>query len=158
MQQTQYAQQLQSLLRPAAGYARSIVRDHHTAEDALQQAALRGLEKLHTFDDSRPFRVWWFAILHNCCIDILRVDRSSYHVEFDEEQEEGSVQGHEAGEQLICAIAQLSDDHQEILRLKYFADLSYKELAAVLEIPQGTVMSRLHLARLALAVRMKENT
>jgi RNA polymerase sigma-70 factor, ECF subfamily len=157
MQQTQYAQQLLPLLRSATGYARAIVRDQHAAEDAVQQAALRGLEKLHTFDDSRPFRVWWLAILRNCCIDMLRADRNSYHVDFDDLEERESVQVHEAGEQLISAIAQLSEDHQEILRLKYFADLSYKELAAVLGVPQGTVMSRLHLAKLALAARMKES-
>jgi RNA polymerase sigma factor (sigma-70 family) len=48
------------------------------------------------------------------------------------------------------AIDALSDHHREILRLRYFADLSYRELAEALDIPVGTVMSRLHLARQAL--------
>jgi len=164
MNQALYAQLLRPLLLPATGYARSIVRDRHHAQDAVQQAALRGLERLHTFDDSRSFRQWWFAILRNCCIDILRADKSALHVSADElvdnlpdpeaahanESEDGS------GEQLMRVITQLSADHQEILRLKYFAELSYKELAYALDIPPGTVMSRLHLARTALAVKMKE--
>ena len=54
-------------------------------------------------------------------------------------------------------MADLSEPHQEILRLRYFADLSYSELAQALKIPPGTVMSRLHLARKALqACRNKE--
>ena len=130
----------------------------------MQQAALRGLERLHTFDDSRSFRAWWFAILRNCCIDLLRVDNGVYHERLDEVEGEHPCLAieplpdpeNDLGEQLMWAIAQLTVDHQEILRLKYFADLSYKELAFTLGIPQGTVMSRLHLARIALAAKMKE--
>ena len=59
-------------------------------------------------------------------------------------------------ERLTACMLLLSADHQEILRLKYFADLSYRELADALSIPQGTVMSRLHLARNALASKMRE--
>jgi RNA polymerase sigma-70 factor (ECF subfamily) len=51
---------------------------------------------------------------------------------------------------------QLSADHQEILRLKYFGGLRYREIAEALSIPQGTVMSRLHLTRQALAAKMRE--
>lgn len=162
MQQSHYAELLQPLLRQATGYAHSILRNRDQAQDAVQQAALRGLERLRTFDDTRSFREWWFAILRNCCIDLLRADKSAKHVSTDALDLEDprltdarqSEQETDAGEQLMRAIACLSDDHQEILRLKYFADLSYKELAAALNIPQGTVMSRLHLARIALAARL----
>jgi RNA polymerase sigma-70 factor (ECF subfamily) len=56
------------------------------------------------------------------------------------------------------AILKLADAHREILQLRYFADCSYREIATALEIPEGTVMSRLHAARLALAdIMRKEN-
>ncbi len=53
------------------------------------------------------------------------------------------------------AMEQLSEAHRETLKLRYFGDLSYEDIAAVLEVPKGTVMSRLHLARKALATLMQ---
>ena len=50
------------------------------------------------------------------------------------------------------ALAKLTEPHREILQLRYYAGLAYREIAAVLAIPEGTVMSRLHAARQALAV------
>lgn len=154
-----YGQALAPLLRQAAGYARSILRNRQQAQDAVQQAALRGLEKLQTFDDSRCFRSWWFSILHNCCIDLLREDMSARHVVLDEVENdipEAGESGTPDWQRLRDCMAQLTADHSEILRLKYFAELSYRELAEVLTIPKGTVMSRLHLARIALAAKMRE--
>ena len=55
-----------------------------------------------------------------------------------------------------AAIARLSDDHREIIVLKNFKDCSYKEIAEILEIPIGTVMSRLFYARQALSVLVEE--
>ncbi len=156
MNHEQYALRLQPLLQSAAGYARSILNNRDYAQDAVQQAALRGLERLHTFDDARPFRSWWFAILHNCCIDLIRADKTVLHDDIDTFDVAGPDEEASHITQLMQNIARLSSDHQYILRLKYFAELSYKEIATVLAIPQGTVMSRLHLARTALAAKMKE--
>ena len=67
-----------------------------------------------------------------------------------------------SGEEDKLAIAQamqrLSPPHSEILRLRYYGDLSYLELAQILEIAHGTVMSRLYLARKALARKLNEET
>jgi RNA polymerase sigma-70 factor, ECF subfamily len=160
MERTHYAQLLQPLLQPATGYARTIVRDRQHAQDAVQQAALLGLERLHTFDDTRSFREWWFAMLHNCCIDLLRADKCAGHFSIDALEAQPlrlkGEQEHDPGGELILAMAKLSADHQEILRLKYFGDPSYKELADALNIPQGTVMSRVQLDRIALTRKMKE--
>ena len=59
-------------------------------------------------------------------------------------------------EVLSASMLLLSVEHREILRLRYFADLSYRVLAEALSIPQGTVMSRLHSARNALALKMRK--
>jgi len=158
MDRDSYAAELRPLLAPAAGYARSILHDLHSAEDAVQQAALRGLERLATYDDSRSFRAWWFTLVHRCCIDLLRADRRNSQViqnGTDDTTPDPVPEFHDA-ERLIAAIGQLSQDHQDILRLKYFAELSYREIADSLAIPQGTVMSRLHLARNALAAILQE--
>ena len=154
LEEQQYARQVSALLAAAAGYARSILRDRHHAEDAVQQAALRGLERLRTYDEARPFKAWWFSILHNCCIDIVRTSRGLRTVGLDNVDLADAAPDTTDWERLATCVSQLSADHREILRLKYFADLSYRELAESLAIPQGTVMSRLHLARKALAAKM----
>jgi len=153
----QYGRLLEPLLRQAAGYACSILRDRHQAEDVVQQAALQGLEKIHTFDETRPFKGWWFTILRNCCMDTWRTLKSAKTVSLEFMDPPAPMPDDtSAWERLSVCLLLLSADQQEILRLKYFAGLSYRELADVLSIPQGTVMSRLHSARTALAAKMRE--
>jgi RNA polymerase sigma-70 factor (ECF subfamily) len=148
----QYALLLETFLGHGAAYARSILRNRQDAEDAVQQAALRGLERFATFDTSRPFKGWWFAILHNCCIDALRARNAVKTERLNDYDPPGTSASESADwERLNMAMEQLSESHYEILRLRYFAGLSYRELAEALSIPPGTVMSRLHLARKALA-------
>ena len=152
-----YARLLAPLLTLATGYARSLLGNVHDAEDAVQQAALRGFERFDTFDTARPFKGWWFAILRNYCIDTIRrrqADNTCSLGDYDPPDQPRSERSD--WERLDDAIARLSADHREILRLRYFADLSYLEMAETLRIPQGTVMSRLHLARKALARLMNE--
>jgi len=156
MEPQEYARLLEPLLGQAAGYARALLKCKEDAEDAVQQAAVRGLERIQTYDTSRPFKGWWFAILRNYCIDMLRDSKARMTVPIGDHDPATAQPNDEAEpwERLDAAIADLSADHQEILRLRYFADLSYIELAAALRIPQGTVMSRLHLARKALTIKM----
>ena len=147
-----YERAMRPLLGQAGAYARAILRSRADAEDAVQQAALKGFERLGQYDEGRPFKGWWFAILRNACIDALRRNKAARTRPLDgfdppapDETEAYDWRGLEA------ALEQLSPPHREILRLKYFAELSYADLAETLSIPLGTVMSRLHLARKALA-------
>jgi len=157
IEEEEYGRLLEPLLRQAAAYARSILRDRDRAQDAVQQAALQGLEKIRTFDETRAFKGWWFAILRNCCIDLWRHLDSPKFVRLDYNDPPAPVSEDASDwERLSACMLRLSADHQEILRLRYFADLSYRELADVLSIPQGTVMSRLHMARIALASQMRK--
>jgi RNA polymerase sigma-70 factor, ECF subfamily len=147
-----YARELRPLFGQAAAYARALLRDKHDAEDAVQQASLRAWERIHRYDATRPFKGWWFAVLRNCCVDIQR-GRQTAPTENLEDVEPADDRPVEIGDwsTLEDALARLSILHREILRLRYFGELSYDELAEALSIPRGTVMSRLHLARKALA-------
>jgi len=152
-----YERELRPLLGQAAGYALSLLRNKQDAEDAVQQAALRAWERIDQYQTSRPFKGWWFAILRNCCVDILRTRNAPDTHPLD------GVDPPAAGEPdafdwetLARALQQLTQPHSEILRLKYYGGLSYAEIADALDIPKGTVMSRLHLARKALARQLKE--
>lgn len=150
-----YERELKPLLNQAGAYARSIVGNHHDAEDAVQQAALRGWQSLVQYDHRRPFRGWWFAILRNCCIDMLRRSAKRATTPLGTYDPPDERQGEQLDWQgLDQALLLVSEAHREILRLKYFAELSYQDIAEVLAIPRGTVMSRLHLARKALAATL----
>ncbi len=150
MSPSQYGRLLESLLEQAAGYARSILRNRHDAEDAVQQAALRGLERLASYEPDRPFKAWWFAILRNCCIDLFRSPKPVTLAMDSLDSGWTPSRQHEDWEELALAIERIAPQHAEILRLRYFGNLSYRELSQALAIPQGTVMSRLHYARKAL--------
>jgi len=154
-----YGRELHQLLAQAAAYARALLRNRQDAEDAVQQAALRGWERIHQYDPSRPFRGWWFAVLRNCCFDIRRSSRSMHTTQIGDIDlaDEGTTEIPD-WTALAAALERLSETHREVLRLRYFGDLSYDEIAETLHLPRGTVMSRLHLARKALAALMsKEN-
>lgn len=152
-----YEAELRPLLARAGGYARALLGSRHDAEDAVQQAALRGWERIAQYDATRPFAGWWFAILRNCCLDQLRARKAS-RTETLEGFDPPDTREAEVIDwaRLDAGLSRVSDTHREILQLKYFADLSYDEIAETLAIPRGTVMSRLHLARKALAARVRE--
>jgi RNA polymerase sigma-70 factor (ECF subfamily) len=156
-----YERALRPLLSQAAAYSRALLRNTHDAEDAVQQTALRAWERIAHYDHDRPFKGWWFAVLRNCCFDILRLKRSSrtQSIEGIDLVDDAATEAPAEvvdWQSLDDAIAKLTEPHREILRLKYFGELKYDELAIALGIPRGTVMSRLHLARKALAALMPQ--
>ena len=131
-----YSQHLRPLLAQAGTYARSLLRNNSDAADAVQLAALRGWERIGQFDSSRSFRGWWFAILRNCCLDMLRTrhTRRTEPLDSVDAISESTTERVDL-RSLEAALARLSDAHREILRLKYFGDLKYDEIADALNIP-----------------------
>ena len=152
-----YAQALRPLLPRAGAYALALLRSRDDADDAVQAAALRGFERLHTYDDRRPFKGWWFAILRNGCMDQLRRRKAAPIVALDGDYPAPEAEAGFDWRRLDAAIAALAPAHREVLRLRYFGDLSYAELAEAMQVPIGTIMSRLHAARKALAGLLKDN-
>lgn len=151
-----YGRLLEGILEQAAGYALSILRHRADAEDAVQQAALRGLERISRYDPRRPFKGWWFTVLRHCCIDLLRSRRP--HAGLDQAEFEAASRGNPIDwRDLAEALDRLEPQQAEILRLRYFGGLTYEELGQALAIPKGTVMSRLHYARKALFSQMKDS-
>jgi RNA polymerase sigma-70 factor (ECF subfamily) len=138
--------------------------DVESAADATQDAYVRAYNSLQTFRGSASFSTWMYRIVVNVSLDALR--RRSRAPEplivADEEQEremdvvDASADPHAAAEtrelqQIIaCGLQQLSSDHRAVLVLFDINGLSYEEIAGILNIPLGTVKSRLNRARLAL--------
>ena len=131
------------------------------AQDALQEAFIKTYDTLHRFDLRRPFGPWFFQILRNQCRDMLRSRNAKFRVEaLDEkvDQRPGDAergpervrQRNAARELLWKGLEQIGPEHREILVLKELEGFRYGEIAQILEIPEGTVASRLFHARAAL--------
>lgn len=156
-----FQRQIEPLLDRAAAYAYALVHNRDDAEDAVQDAALKGFLAFATYDPARPFKAWWFVIIRNCCRDLVRRRRiRTRHAAVDASLvADDRKRAIDPQEEMISALAQLSATHREVLELRYYGDSSYREIAAALGIPEGTVMSRLYAARRALAaVHKKEAT
>ena len=143
----------------AVGVARSILRDTALAEDAAQEAFVRAFRAIRRFDLKQRFYPWFYRILKNVCLTALKKRRTG-EASLDHEDAppvagppsdpSAPASRKELREKIDTAMAQISDAHREIVHLSHFEELSYKEIAACLSIPIGTVMSRLWAARRAL--------
>jgi RNA polymerase sigma-70 factor (ECF subfamily) len=131
------------------------------AKDALQMAFIKTYDTLPRFDLRRPFGPWFFQILRNQCRDLLRSRKAKFKVEaLDERLDErpadaegGPERAREKGaarELLWNGLGRIGEEHREILVLKELEGFRYTEIAQILEIPEGTVASRLYHARRAL--------
>ena len=125
------------------------------AADAVHDAFARVLTRPGAYrSDKGPLKPWFLQIVRNCSIDLIRRRRPGT-VDVDELHDSGagpekSLEIAQRDQALHAALAQLSCEQREILVLRDYLDLSYAEIAKVLGIAQGTVMSRLHRSRLAL--------
>jgi len=132
-------QQLVQLGNGAHALATQILGNADDAADAVHDAFAKVLMKPDAYDSSSgPLKPWFLRVVRNHCIDLIRRRRPG-----DSAVEELSEPG--PGPQAILETGQ-----RQIIVLRDYMDLSYAEIADALEIAPGTVMSRLHRARLAL--------
>jgi RNA polymerase sigma-70 factor (ECF subfamily) len=142
--------------------ARWLLRSGPDAEDCVQEALVRALRGFSQFRGSDP-RAWLFAIVRNCCYTFLRRRPALAPVRTEAALEpvdpaldpEERLLSRAAQERVRRALGELPVEFREVLVLKEFEGLSYKEIAEVAEIPMGTVMSRLSRARQRLQDRLE---
>jgi RNA polymerase sigma-70 factor (ECF subfamily) len=128
--------------------ARAILRDSTGAQDATHDAFEQAWRKWSTLRDPARFEQWFDRILVNTCRDRLR---SARRQPTDISAEVAISSGDQFGQShdrdvLANAIAGLSPDHRLVVALRYYRDLPVDEIASRLDIPAGTVQSRLHYA------------
>lgn len=143
--------QLASLRR----YARSLAQDEAQAEDLVHDALVRAYEHRSTFRTGGVLRTWLFAILHNVFIDGRRQRASELRREEESARisEPALPPGQEGStrlRQIHAAFVALPPEQRAALHLVTIEGLSYQEAAGALDIPVGTLMSRLGRARAAL--------
>lgn len=144
-----------SELSPMRRYARSLTRDESAADDVVQEALLRALEKRNTFRPGGSVRAWLLAIVHNIFVSAQRRVRAEERrdARFAESMVDRIEPDQEYAaylQEVAQAFAILPDPQRAILHLIVVEGQSYQEAAAILGIPIGTVMSRLSRARVAL--------
>ncbi len=141
--------------------ALQLLGNRDDALDVVQDAFLRFFTTLQRFDVRRPLKPWLYQIVRNRVVDLYRRRRVRRNEPLDRGDDGGpALQLHDpaadperdAGRaelrlRLWRALDQLSPKQREILVLRDYQDLSYAEIATALDIPIGTVMSRLHGAR-----------
>lgn len=148
-------------LDAAYNLARWLTRDPHTAEDVVQDAYLRAARFFATFRGGDA-RAWLLTVVRRVAYDRLAKDRGMTAAPFDEELHGGDESpGPEeqvvrtADQQLLRrALEELPPEFREVTVLRELEGLSYQEIAAVTEVPVGTVMSRLSRARKQLRQRL----
>lgn len=140
---------------PLLRFARIVTGDAELARDSVQDAWVAIIRGLHGLHDPSSYRSWMFRILHNKCIDRLRAQRPA-GAQASEETSRQQLKLVEDREQVMQAMGMLSEHHRVVLALHYLHDMSVVEIAASLDIPGGTVKSRLHHAREAFRGALNE--
>lgn len=125
--------------------ARGILSNEHDIEDAIQNTVIKAYEKINTLKKNEFFRTWLVRILINECNEIIR--RNKRVVSINESNHEERYNDCYENIDLTKAINSLSEELRITTVLFYFEDMSIKDIASVLNIPNGTVRSRLSRAR-----------
>jgi RNA polymerase sigma-70 factor (ECF subfamily) len=144
-------------------YAVMLSRNRTEAEDLVQETCLRAIPAMQRLRPDSNVKSWLFTILRNVWFNQLRQWRRAPEIVELESDGTGQIRAADTAkdphetyvsnieqEQVRNAIQQLSIQHREIIILREYEELSYREIATILGCPLGTVMSRLASARLKL--------
>jgi len=161
---------VQRYMRRAYYSALGLVGSSEDAMDLSQEAFVRAFRARHTIDPDRPFYAWLYQIIRRLCFNHTRdkrtrrrgieaagdwlVDQATARTA--SMNPERALESAEARQRVADALESLSDRDREVLVLKEFEGLRYREIAEVIGIPIGTVMSRLYSARRRLAEALEE--
>ncbi|HEY4554073.1 MAG TPA: RNA polymerase sigma factor SigW [Bacillaceae bacterium] len=140
--------------------------NRHEAEDIAQEAFVRAYVNIHSFNLSKKFSTWLYRIATNLCIDRIRKKKPDYYLDAEVTGTDGltmysqiaaegkspdaEVETMELQATVQREILRLPDKYRSVIVLKYIDDLSLNEISEVLELPLGTVKTRIHRGREAL--------
>lgn len=162
--------------RKVFSIAYGMVHNREDAMDLTQDAFLKAFHNLGRFEGSSSFYTWLYRIVVNVCIDHIRRSGKRFNVDYDDSLlREDAVEGNdhilpstlganplrvygrkELLEQIGKALDEISPIHRQAIVLREIEGLSYKEMADVMGVSKGTVMSRLHHARKNLQMKLHE--
>ena len=148
---------------PVYNLAYRMLHNAREAEEAAQEAFIRAYTRLDSYDPNRKFSTWLLSITSNYCIDLLRKRRAIMlsideplppHPALMSDQEdrpERQVMNNEQQDLVQALLDELPDDYREAVVLRYWYDLSYEEIAEMMDTTISAIKSRLFRARRQLA-------
>ncbi|MEM9786262.1 MAG: RNA polymerase sigma factor [Pseudomonadota bacterium] len=149
----QFKTEMIGLLPRLRRFALTLTRSGPDADDLLQDACTTALQKWQQYDPSQPFDRWMFRVIRNLWISEIRkrkVRQGEGQIDAEEANElqtAGSAEETLTAQQVRRKVADLDQDLAQPLMLVCSEGYSYKEVSELLNIPIGTVMSRIHRAR-----------
>lgn len=152
-------------MRRAYFVALGFLGSHDSAMELSQEAFIRAYRNFQKFDKNRKFFTWYYKILKNLCLNFLRDNKSRKRENYLEistkdiiqKSPEQELEEKEITEKLYNAIDSLNEIEREILILREFEGMGYRDISELLNIPEGTVMSRLYYTRKKLSSLMKRS-
>ncbi|PAV28190.1 RNA polymerase sigma factor SigW [Virgibacillus profundi] len=143
----------------------------HEAEDMAQEAFIRAYVNIHSFDDNRKFSTWLYRIATNLTIDRIRKRKPDYFLDAEIKGTEGldmysqlaskerlpdeEVESIDLQRYIHQEISELPPKYRSIIMLRYLEEFSLQEISDILDIPLGTVKTRIHRGREALRKRLR---
>lgn len=141
------------------------------AEDLAQEAFVRAYVNIRSFNIQMKFSTWLYRIATNLCIDRLRKKKPDYYLDAEVAGTEGlnmysqiasdmakpeeEVESLELQETIQVEIMKLPEKYRSVIVLKYIEELSLKEISEILDLPVGTVKTRIHRGREALRKQLR---
>ncbi|TFJ92390.1 RNA polymerase sigma factor SigW [Lentibacillus salicampi] len=145
--------------------------NRHEAEDIGQETFIRAYVNIHSFDDKRKFSTWLYRIATNLTIDRIRKRKPDYYLDAeirgtdgldmysqlatDHRLPEEEVQGMELQDYINQQISGLPPKYRSVIILRYLEEFSLQEISDILDIPLGTVKTRIHRGREALRKKLR---
>ena len=145
-------------MRRAYFAALGFVGNHDDAVEVSQKAFIAAYRNYHKFDKSKNFYTWFYKILRNLSLNLIRDNKRTERLDLFEisyENISDTLEQNELKNRIQEALFNLKESDRNIIILKEFQSYSYKEISELMEIPIGTVMSKLFYARKKLAEKLK---
>jgi RNA polymerase sigma-70 factor (ECF subfamily) len=153
------AELIERYQRPLRYFVSRLLDDNEALEDILQDTWLSVIGKIHSLKSIDAFPTWLYRIARNRVYQQLR--RKSRFIELDDKavfadsSEEENFSVEDAAEIHRC-LARLTQAHKEVLMLRFLEQMSYEQIANVIDCNTGTVRSRIHYAKIALKKEMEK--
>jgi len=130
-------------LSPALAVACQLLSERALAEDAVQETFLRLVRRRERYDPSRPFATWFYAILRNVCIDMLRRRaRREQAVQEASAEQARREPGPPPSLDPFALLARLGEDDRAVLRLRVVQDMPFRDVAAALGVSEEAAKKR----------------
>lgn len=166
--QTAFAQLVQVYQKPVYNLAYRMLGNDAEADDAAQETFIRMYTRMHTYDPERKFSSWVLAIASHYCIDMLRRRHVSYasiddlppmielSMPHSEQPEQVMIQA-QSSNKVQTLLDSLEPAYRVPVILRYWYDMSYKEIADAMDVTESTIKTRLHRARSKLACEVQDD-